>query len=167
MLRAWVPVNEIFHVHPAAWTGSPQVNLLPFGVDNVTATDTKELHLVLSVIPVCCLWTDVLFRRGCGSVSRERRRAGKSGELEKLAPWLQISCFSFHKTSLKHLVCLVSGHWFWRFTAPRKESKENWKSTRQAKAKNPLLAVNPRSGPRLSFGYLRCALNSVLIDHRF
>src|ERR1700758_3704982 len=39
MLRTWVPVDEILHVHPTARTGSPQANLLSFGIDDMRAAD--------------------------------------------------------------------------------------------------------------------------------
>jgi hypothetical protein len=74
MLRAWVPINEILHIHPAARTGSPQANLFPFRIDYVTAADTKELHLVIPLMTVRSLWTGILFACGCHSLYRERCR---------------------------------------------------------------------------------------------
>src|ERR1035438_6330792 len=72
MLRAWVPINEILHVHPTARTSSPQANLFPFRIDYVTAADTKELHLVIPLMTVCCLWTSISFLCGYHSISREQ-----------------------------------------------------------------------------------------------
>ena len=88
MLRAWMPIDEILHVHPAAGTGSPEANLFPLRIDDVTAADMKELHLVVALMTVRSLWTSILFRCGCHSISRERCRTGKRGQLEKFTPWL-------------------------------------------------------------------------------
>ena len=80
MLRAWVPINEILHVHPAARTGSPQSNLFPFRIDYVTAADTKELHLVAPFMTFRCVWIGFLVRQGGHSRSRQRCRAAKCGQ---------------------------------------------------------------------------------------
>src|ERR1039458_1658073 len=111
MLRAWVPINEILHVHPAARTGSPQANLFPFRIYYVTAADTKELHLAIPLMTVRCLWTGMLFPCGRHSLSRERCRTGKRGQPEKFTPLLQIACSPCHKTSSENLVWRLTIAW--------------------------------------------------------
>jgi hypothetical protein len=115
MLRAWVPINEILHVHPTARTGSPQANLFPFRIDYVTAADTKELHLVIPLMTVRCLWTDNLVPCGCHSIPRERYRTGQRRQPEKFTPWLQIACFPCHKTSSENLVWRLTIAVVWRY----------------------------------------------------
>ena len=104
MFCAWMPINEIFHVHPAAWAGSSQANLFPFSIDNVTAADAKELHFVVAAGSLLCLWAGGLFRCSFRSLSRERCRASKRRHLKKLAPRVQFGCYSRHKSSFENLV---------------------------------------------------------------
>jgi hypothetical protein len=103
-----MPVDKILHVHPAARAGSSQPNLLPFGIDNVTAADVKELHLVIPLIPVRCWCAGCLFRFACRSRSRECCRTGKRSKLKKLSPWLQIGSLLCHKTSFRELGLAVN-----------------------------------------------------------
>src|ERR1035438_5497976 len=104
MFCAWMPINEIFHVHPAAWAGSSQANLFPFSIDNVTAADAKELHFVVAARSIFGLWAGGLFRCSRRAVSRERCRASQRGHLKKLAPRVQFGCYSPHKSSFENLV---------------------------------------------------------------
>src|SRR6185503_3260365 len=99
MLRAWVPINEIFHIHPAARTGSSKANLFPSRIHYVTATDAKELHLVFPLRAIRCLWTAILLPCGCHPRSGERCHTAKSGQPEKFTPRLQIDYFPCHRTS--------------------------------------------------------------------
>jgi hypothetical protein len=41
-------VDEVFHVHPAARTGTPETNPAPLGIDNLTTADAKELHFAFA-----------------------------------------------------------------------------------------------------------------------
>jgi hypothetical protein len=46
---AGVAVDEVFHVHPSARTGTPEANSIPLGIDDVAAADAKELHLAFAL----------------------------------------------------------------------------------------------------------------------
>ena len=139
MLRAWVPIDEILHVHPAARTGSPQADLFPFRIDYVTAADTKELHLVIPLMTVRCWWTSILFPCGRHSVSRERCRTGKRGQPEKFTPWLQIDFFPCHKTSAKNLILRLTIAVGWPYF--NSHSKLHLRSEQKTPPKN-----TPKSG---------------------
>jgi hypothetical protein len=135
MLRAWVPIDEILHVHPAARTGSPQANLFPFRIDYVTAADTKEFHLVIPIMAVRGLRTCIVFACGCHSLSRERRRTGKRGQPEKFTPWLQIACFPCHKTSSENLAWRLTMMVGWPYF--NSHSKLHLRSERKTPPKTP------------------------------
>jgi hypothetical protein len=97
----------------------------------------KELHLVVALMTVHCLWTSILFRCGCHSISRERRRTGKRGQPEKFTPGLQIASFPCHKTSSENLV--------WRLTIAEgwpsfnSHSKRHLRSERESNDLRPKL----------------------------
>jgi hypothetical protein len=85
MFCARMAIDEIFHIHPAARTGSPQPNLLSLGAQNLTAAGMKELQFALAAVRARC---KAPFSDRGRSASRKRSGARQRRKFEKLAPRL-------------------------------------------------------------------------------